>query len=102
MPTWDEICQVLEQLRTLIEEIQSDLADPATVQERRPGLQQLLTACFATWDEIVEKYAERPRRGKVSNSHLQAFPGRPGRGHGASKLVKCSTYSDTLKMNVFE
>ena len=63
MPTWDEICQVLEQLRTLILEIQSDLADPTTAQERRPGLQQLLTACFATWDEIVEKYADRPRRG---------------------------------------
>ena len=63
MPTWDEICQVLEVLRALILDIQSDLADPATVQERRPGLQQLLTACFATWDEIVEKYAERPRRG---------------------------------------
>ena len=63
MPTWDKICQVLEQLRALILDIQSDLADPATVQERRPGLQQLLTACFATWDEIVEKYAERPRRG---------------------------------------
>ena len=63
MPTWDEICQVLEQLWTLIEEIQSELANPVTVQERRPGLQQLLTACFATWDEIVEKYAERPRRG---------------------------------------
>ena len=63
MPTWDEICQVLEQLQALILDIQSDLADPATVQERRPGLQQLLTACFATWDEIVEKYAERPQRG---------------------------------------
>ena len=63
MPTWDEICQVLEQLRALILDIQSDLADPATVQERRPGLQQLLTACFTTWDEIVEKYAERPRCG---------------------------------------
>ena len=60
MPTWDEICQVLEQLRTLIEEIQSDLADPATEEERRSDLQQLLTACFATWDEIVAKYG-RPR-----------------------------------------
>ena len=76
MPTWDEICQVLEQLRTLIEEIQSELANLATVQERRPSLQQLLTACFATWDEIVEKCAERPRRGQVSNSHLQAFLAR--------------------------
>ena len=28
--------------------------------------------------------------------------GRPGRGRGVSKLVKCSTYSDTVKMNVFE
>ena len=63
MPTWDEICQVLEQLRALILEIQSDLADPATAQERRPGLQQLLTACFATWEEIMEKYGNRPRHG---------------------------------------
>ena len=63
MPTWDEICQVLEQLRALILEIQSDLADPATAQERRPGLQQLLAACFATWEEIMEKYGNRPRRG---------------------------------------
>ena len=39
MPTWDEICQDLEQLQTLILEIQSDLADPATEQERRPDLQ---------------------------------------------------------------
>ena len=60
MPTWHEILHVLEELRTLILEIHSDLADPATAQERRPGLQQLLTACFASWDEIVEKYAERP------------------------------------------
>ena len=63
MPTWDEICQVLEQLRALILDIQSGLADPATAQERRPSLQQLLTACFATWDEIVEKYADRPQCG---------------------------------------
>ena len=63
MPTWDEICQVLEQLRALILDIQSDLADPATAQERRPGLQQLLTACFATWEEIMEKYGNRPRHG---------------------------------------
>ena len=59
MPTWDEICQVLEELRTLILEIQSDLADPATVQDRRPDLQQLLTACFATWEEILVKYGNR-------------------------------------------
>ena len=30
------------------------------------------------------------------------FPGRPGWGCGASTLVKHSTYSDTLKINVFE
>ena len=63
MPTWDEICLLLEDLRTLILEIQSDLADPETEQERRPGLQQLLTACFATWEEIMEKYGNRTRRG---------------------------------------
>ena len=60
MPTWDEICLLLEDLRTLILEIQSDLADPATEQERRPDLQQLLTACFATWEEIMDKYGNRP------------------------------------------
>ena len=63
MPTWDEICLLLEELWTLILEIQSDLADPATEQERRPGLQQLLTACFATWEEIMDKYGNRPRHG---------------------------------------
>ena len=63
MPTWDEICQVLEELRTLILEIQSDLADPATEQDRRPNLQQLLTACFASWEEIMKKYGNRPHRG---------------------------------------
>ena len=44
-------------------EIQSDLADPATEQESRPSLQQLLTACFATWEEIMDKYGNRPCRG---------------------------------------
>ena len=63
MPTWDEICQVLEELWTLILEIQIELADPATVQDRRPDLQQLLTACEATWEEIMDKYGNRPRRG---------------------------------------
>ena len=63
MPTWDKICQVLEELQTLILEIQSDLADPATVQDRRPDLQQLLTACFATWEEIMDKYGNRPHHG---------------------------------------
>ena len=48
MPTWNEICQVLHELRTLILEVQIELADPGTVQDRRPGLQQLLTACQAT------------------------------------------------------
>ena len=63
MPTWDEICQVLEELRTLILEIQIELADPATVQDRRPGLQELLTACEATWEEIMDKYGNRPHHG---------------------------------------
>ena len=63
MPTWDEICQVLEELWTLILEIQIELADPATVRDIRPGLQQLLTACEATWEEIMDKYGNRPRCG---------------------------------------
>ena len=62
MPTWDEICQVLEKLWTLILEIQIELADPATVQDRRPGLQELLTACEATCGEIMDKYGNRPHR----------------------------------------
>ena len=62
MPTWNEILHALEELRTLIEEIQSDLADPAIEEESRSGLQQLLTACFGTWDEIVAKYG-RPQHG---------------------------------------
>ena len=62
MPTWNEILHALEELRTLIEEIQSYLADPATEKESRNGLQQFLTACLATWDEIVEKYG-RPQHG---------------------------------------
>ena len=63
MPTCNEICLLLEELQTLVLETQSDLADPATEQERRPGLQQWLTACFATWEEIMDKYGNRPRHG---------------------------------------
>ena len=63
MPIWDEICQILEELQTLVLEIQIELADSATVQDTRPGLQQLLTACEATWEEIMDKYGNRPRRG---------------------------------------
>ena len=63
MPTWNEICQVLDELWTLILEVQIELADPATVQDRRPGLQQLLTACEATREEIMDKYGNRPYHG---------------------------------------
>ena len=34
-----------------------------TVQDRRPGLQQLLTACETTWEEIMDKYGNRPCHG---------------------------------------
>ena len=61
MPTWDEILDALQELQALIEEIQSDLANPVT-EEARSDLQQLLAVCFATWDEIVAKYG-RPRHG---------------------------------------
>ena len=54
MPTWNEILDSLQELRALIEEIQSDLANSAT-EEARSDLQQLLAVCFATWDEIVVK-----------------------------------------------
>ena len=53
MPTWNEILDSLQELRVLIEEIQSDLANSAT-EEARSDL--LLAVCFATWDEIVAKY----------------------------------------------
>ena len=53
MPTWKEICQVLDDLR-----IQIELADPATVHPRRFYLQQFLAACEATWMEIIDKYGD--------------------------------------------
>ena len=39
MPTWNEICQVLHELKILILEVQIELADPATVHPRRFYLQ---------------------------------------------------------------
>ena len=59
MPTWNEICQVLHELRILILEVQIELADPPTVHPRRFYLQQFLAACEATWMEIMEKYGDR-------------------------------------------
>ena len=59
MPTWNEICQVLDELRILILEVQIELADPATVPSRRFYLQQFLAACEATWMEIMDKYGDR-------------------------------------------
>ena len=46
MRTWNEICQVLHELRIL--EVQIELADPAAVHHRRLYLQQLLAACAAS------------------------------------------------------
>ena len=48
MPRWDEICQVLDELRLLILEVQIELADLATVHPRRFYLQQFLAGCEAT------------------------------------------------------
>ena len=59
MPTWNEIYQVLHELRTLILEVQIELADPATVHPRRFYLQQFLAACEATWLKIMDKYGDR-------------------------------------------
>ena len=59
MPTWNEICQVLHELRILIFEVQIELTDPATVHPRRFYLQQFLTAYEATWVEIMDKYGDR-------------------------------------------
>ena len=56
MPTWNEICQVLDELRIL--EVQIELADPATVHPRRFYLQRFLAACEATWMEIMDKYGD--------------------------------------------
>ena len=58
MPTWNEICQVLGELRILILEVQIELVDPATVHPRRFYLQQFLAACEATWMEIMDKYGD--------------------------------------------
>ena len=57
MPTWNKICQVLDDLRILILEVQIELADPATVHPRF-YLQQFLAACEATWMEIMDKYGD--------------------------------------------
>ena len=54
MPTWNEICQVLDELRILILEAQIELADSATVHPRRFYLQQFLASCEATWMEIMD------------------------------------------------
>ena len=59
MPTWNEICQVLHELRILILEVQIELADPATVHPRRFYLQQSLAAYEATWVEIINKSGDR-------------------------------------------
>ena len=58
MLTWNEICQVLHELRILILEVQIELADPATVHPRKFYLQQFLAACEATWMEIMDKYGD--------------------------------------------
>ena len=58
MPTWNEFCQVLGELRILILEVQIELADSATVHPKRFYLQQLLAACEATWVEIMDKYGD--------------------------------------------
>ena len=59
MPTWNQICQVLHELRILIPEVQIELADPITAHPRRFYLQQFLAACEATWVEIRDKYGDR-------------------------------------------
>ena len=59
MPTGNEICQVLHELRICILQVQIELADPATVHPRRFYLQQFLAACEATWVEIMDKYGNR-------------------------------------------
>ena len=58
MPTWNDICQVLDELRILILKVQIELANPATVHHRRFYLQQFLAACEAKWMEIMEKYGD--------------------------------------------
>ena len=59
MPAWNEICQVLHELRILILEVQIELADSATVHPTRFYLQQFLAACEATWVGIMDKYGDR-------------------------------------------
>ena len=58
MPTLNEICQVLDELRILILEVQIELVYLATVHPRKFYLQQFLAACKATWMEIVDKYGD--------------------------------------------
>ena len=59
MPTWNEICHVVHELRILILEVQIELADPTTLHPRRFYFQQFLAACEATWVEIMDNYGDR-------------------------------------------
>ena len=63
MTTWNEICQVLHELRILILEVQIELADPAAVHPRRFYFQQFLAACEAICVEIMDKYGDRSTLG---------------------------------------
>ena len=59
------------------------------------------------YDPKEEVDIEKEKDGGLQPSwEFNYTPGRiivlPGRGRGASTLIKCSTYSDILKMNVFE
>ena len=38
MPPWNEICQVLADLRVLIQETEEEISDPVTTHERRLGI----------------------------------------------------------------
>ena len=48
MPSWNEICQVLDDLRVLIQEIEEEISDPVTTHERRLRLEHFLEHCRAT------------------------------------------------------
>ena len=55
MPTWKEICQLLDDLRVLIQETEEEISDPVTTHERRLKLEHFLEHCRATWEEIMDK-----------------------------------------------
>ena len=59
MSTWSEISQSLHELRELIQEVKTELANTDSVYNR-VQLQLFLYACRATRKQIINRYFRHP------------------------------------------